>query len=64
MTLQRKMSEENIAKKKYEFKFGFIWNLQKMFLFLVSVLPLEKCSRCRIYFSDFIDIYMSYIKIF
>ena len=36
--------------------------LKKCFL-LVWILPLEKCSRCRVYFSDFIDIYMSYIKI-
>ena len=62
MTFQRKMSEENIAKKKFEFKFDFIWNLQKK-CFFISVLPLEKCPRCRINPPENFDIYMSYIKI-
>ena len=55
-----KMSEENNA-KKLEFKFVFylVFSEKK----LDSVLPLEKCVHCRISFSDFIGIYMSYINI-
>ena len=60
MTLQ-KCQKKNIA-KKFEFKFEFYLGFPEN-VFLVCVLPLEKCPRCRINSPENFDIYMSYIKI-
>ena len=52
----KKCQKKNIA-KRFEFKFEFYLEFTEN-VFLVSVLPLEKCSRCRISSSEFIDIYI------
>ena len=50
------MSEENIA-KRFEFKFEFYLEFAEN-VFLVYVLPLEKCPRCRINSLENFDIYI------
>ena len=60
MALQ-KCQKKNIA-KKFEFKFEFYLGFPEI-VFLALVLPLEKCPRCRINSSEFINIYMYFIKV-
>ena len=62
LTWHSKNVRRNVLPKSLNSNLNFIWDFQKLF-FLVWVLPLEKCPRCRINSPENFDIYMSYIKI-